>query len=159
MTTNTKNNEKKRTLNFAERLAFIDFVINNTALYGLEYKQLFIDYVIANYFYGYKHDNSNEISHAEIYENCSKIKAENPDFYNNELSELITVIDKKLYYIYQQQIHSNPANNAIAKLADKLGDLVDVLENKIKDADITNLQQIALSKLTELTDNINNDIK
>lgn len=138
----------KRTLSLAERLAFIDYVVQNTIKHGMEYRDLFIDIVISNYYYEYKNSSKNEISFEEIYTDIVEIKKEHTDFYKNELMDLIKIIDKKLNYYYEMEIHKNPANEAFAKLVDKLTAFISTMDTNFKDFNMADFQKI-LSQLTD----------
>ena len=142
----------KRTLSFAERLAFINYVVKNTIKNGMEYRDLFIDIVISNYYYEYKNSSKNENSFEEIYTDIVEIKKEHTDFYKNELMDLIKIIDKKLNYHYEMEIHRNPANEAFAKLIDKLTAFISTMDTNFKDFNMADFQKI-LSQLTDESKN------
>lgn len=142
----------KRTLSFAERLAFINYVVKNTIKHGMEYRDLFIDIVISNYYYEYKNSSKNENSFEEIYTDIVEIKKEHTDFYKNELMDLIKIIDKKLNYHYEMEIHRNPANEAFAKLIDKLTAFINTMDTNFKDFNMADFQKI-LSQLTDESKN------
>lgn len=122
----------KRELNFIERVAFINYVVDKTLTFGMEYRDFFIDCVIANYYYDYTLKDITEEtkdSPSEWFENTyadiKRIKKSNKDFYSNELMKLIKVIDKKLDFEYQKEIHKNPLNESLARLINVVTDFTE----------------------------------
>lgn len=144
--TSTSN---KRTLSFAERLAFVEYVVKNTIKHGMEYRDLFIDIVIANYYYGYKNNSKEEFSFEEIYSDILAIKKEHDDFYKYEIMDLTEIIDKKLNYYYDMEVHRNPANEALAKLIDKLTGFIDTISTDFKGFDVADFQKFLMQFANE----------
>ncbi len=119
------------TLTFAEMQAFINYVVDNTLIYGMGYKEVLIQYCTAK-FYGKIEFESDDI--AEIYDN------EYEKLYSGELSlnvrqsnMIISAINNELdrrIKLLSASMVMVDANDAIVNLATKLSNFVDALGNK-----------------------------
>lgn len=116
------------TLTFAEMQAFINYVVDNTLIYGMGYKEVLIQYCTAK-FYGKIEFESDDI--AEIYDNeyekfcCGELNL-NVRQLNMIISAIDNELDRRIKFISASMVMAD-ANDAIASLAIKLANFVDAL--------------------------------
>ena len=127
------------TLTFAEMQAFINYVVDNTLIYGMGYKRVLIDYCIAK-FYGKAEFKSDDI--AEIYDNEYETLYSDYAVNKGQLAMIENAInnelDRRIRLLSASMVMSD-ANDAIAGLVVKLSNFVDALgnvNNKINSADV-----------------------
>ena len=146
------------TLTFAEMQAFINYVVDNTLIYGMGYKQTLIDYCIAK-FYGKVEFNSDNI--AEIYDNeyekfhsLDKIvlNARQLDVIENAITD---ELDRRIKLLSASMVMSE-ANDAIANLANKLSVFVETLGNAYNDTNSDDVKAIATA-MGKLKNNVTAD--
>lgn len=118
------------TLTFAEMQSFINYVVDNTLIYGMGYKRIFIDYSVAK-LYGKVDFESDDI--AEIYDNeyeklYSDYAVNKGQFaiIENSINE---ELERRIKLLSASMVMSD-ANDAIASLVIKLANFVDALGNK-----------------------------
>ena len=146
------------TLTFAEMQAFINYVVDNTLVYGMGYKQVLTDYCIAK-FYGKVEFNSDNI--AEIYDNEYEkfhsldeivLNARQLDVIENAITD---ELDRRIKLLSASMVMSE-ANDAIANLANKLSVFVETLGNAYNDTNSDDVKAIATA-MGELKNNVTAD--
>lgn len=146
------------TLTFAEMQAFINYVVDNTLVYGMGYKQVLIDYCIVK-FYGKAEFKSDNI--AEIYDNEYKkfydtaelvINARQVDIITTAINE---ELDRRIKLLSASMVMSE-ANDAIANLANKLSVFVEKLGNAYNDTNSDDVKNIA-NAMGKLKNNVTAD--
>lgn len=146
------------TLTFAEMQAFINYVVDNTLVYGMGYKQVLTDYCIAK-FYGKVEFNSDNI--AEIYDNEYEkfhsldeivLNARQLDMIENAITD---ELDRRIKLLSASMVMSE-ANDAIANLANKLSVFVETLGNAYNDTNSDDVKAIATA-MGELKNNVTAD--
>lgn len=137
------------TLTFAEMQSFINYVVDNTLIYGMGYKRIFIDYSVAK-LYGKVDFESDDI--AEIYDN------EYEKLYNDyaiNKGQFVMIenaineeLDRRIKFISASMVMAD-ANDAIANLATKLSNFVNALGNAYSETNSEDVKVIAqaMSKL------------
>ena len=144
------------TLTFAEMQAFINYVVDNTLVYGMGYKEVLTQYCTAK-FYGKVEFESDDI--AEIYDNeykklyndytvnkCQFAMIENA--INNELDRRIK--------LFSASMVMSDANDAIASFATKLANFVDTLGNAYSETNSDDVKTIAQA-MSKLKNNVTAD--
>lgn len=146
------------TLTFTEMQAFINYVVDNTLVYGMGYKQVLIDYCIVK-FYGKAEFKSDNI--AEIYDNEYKkfydtaelvINARQIDIITTAINE---ELDRRIKLLSASMVMSE-ANDAIANLANKLSVFIEKLGNAYNDTNSDDVKNIA-NAMGKLKDNVTAD--
>lgn len=115
------------TLTFAEMQSFINYVVDNTLIYGMGYKRIFIDYSVAK-LYGKVDFESDDI--AEIYDNeYEKLYSD----YAINKGQFVMIenaineeLDRRIKFLSASMVMAD-ANDAIVSLAIKLANFVDAL--------------------------------
>lgn len=145
------------TLTFAEMQAFINYVVDNTLIYGMGYKDVLIQYCAAK-FYGKIEFESDDI--AKIYDN------EYEKLYSGELSlnarqsnMIISAInnelDRRIKLLSASMVMAD-ANDAIANLATKLSNFVDILGKAYSETNSEDVKTIAQA-MSKLKNNVTAD--
>lgn len=142
------------TLTFAEMQSFINYVVDNTLIYGMGYKDVLIQYCTAK-FYGKIEFESDDI--AEIYDNEYE-KLYYSDYAVNKGQFAIIEnaineeLDRRIKLLSASMVMSD-ANDAIASLATKLSNFVDALGKANKniniDSDKVNAMVDAMGKIKD----------
>lgn len=137
------------TLTFAEMQTFINYVVDNTLIYGMGYKRILIDYCTAK-FYGKAEFDSDDI--AEIYDNEYEKLYSDYAVNRGQLAMIENAIndelDRRIKFLTASMVMSD-ANDAIASLATKLANFVDTLGNAYSETNSDDVKTIAqaMSKL------------
>lgn len=151
---------KMATLTFAEMQAFINYVVDNTLVYGMGYKQVLIDYCTAK-FYDKVEFKSDDI--AEIYDNeyekeyekfCSET-AINTRQIGVIIDAINEELDRRIKLLSASMVMSE-ANDAIANLANKLSVFVETLGNAYNDTNSDDVKNIA-NAMGKLKNNVTAD--
>lgn len=144
------------TLTFAEMQAFINYVVDNTLIYGMGYKRIFIDYSVAK-LYGKVDFESDDI--AEIYDNeyeklYSDYAINKGQFVmiENSINE---ELDRRIKLLSASMVMSD-ANDAIASLATKLSNFVNALGNAYSETNSEDVKTIAQA-MSKLKNNVTAD--
>lgn len=115
------------TLTFAEMQSFINYVVDNTLIYGMGYKDVLAQYCTAK-FYGKIEFESDDI--AEIYDNeYEKLYSDyaiNKGQFAMIENAINEELDRRIKFISASMVMAD-ANDAIASLAIKLANFVDAL--------------------------------
>lgn len=146
------------TLTFAEMQSFINYVVDNTLIYGMGYKRIFIDYSVVK-LYGKVDFESDDI--AEIYDN------EYEKLYNDyaiNKGQFVMIenaineeLDRRIKLLSASMVMSD-ANDAIASLATKLANFVDALGNANKNINIDSDKVNAMvDTMGKIKDNVTAD--
>lgn len=147
------------TLTFAEMQAFINYVVDNTLIYGMGYKDVLIQYCTAK-FYGKIEFESDDI--AEIYDNEYE-KLYYSDYAVNKGQFAIIEnaineeLDRRIKLLSASMVMSD-ANDAIASLATKLSNFVDALGKANKNINIDSDKVNAMvDTMGKIKDNVTAD--
>lgn len=144
------------TLTFAEMQAFINYVVDNTLVYGMGYKQVLIDYCTAK-FYNKVEFESDDI--AEIYDNEYQKFCSETAINTRQIGAIIDAIDEELdrrVKLLSASMVMSEANDAIANLANKLSVFVEKLGNAYNDTNSDDVKNIAYA-MGELKNNVTAD--
>ena len=144
------------TLTFAEMQTFINYVVDNTLMYGMGYKRVLIDYCTAK-FYGKAEFESDDI--AEIYDNeyetlYSDYAVNKGQFamienaINNEL-------DRRIRLLSASMVMSD-ANDAITNLVNRLTIFVDTIGNAYNETNSEDMKSIIYT-IGQLKENVTAD--
>ena len=144
------------TLTFAEMQAFINYVVDNTLMYGMGYKRVLIDYCTAK-FYGKAEFESDDI--AEIYDNeyetlYSDYAVNKGQFamienaINNEL-------DRRIRLLSASMVMSD-ANDAITNLVNRLTIFVDTIGNAYNETNSEDMKSIIYT-IGQIKENVTAD--
>lgn len=145
------------TLTFAEMQAFINYVVDNTLIYGMGYKEVLTQYCTAK-FYGKVEFESDDI--AEIYDNeyekfcCGELNL-NVRQLNMIISAIDNELDRRIKLLSASMVMSD-ANDAIASLATKLANFVDTLGNAYSETNSEDVKTIAQA-MGKLKNNVTAD--
>lgn len=138
------------TLTFAEMQSFINYVVDNTLIYGMGYKDVLIQYCTAK-FYGKIEFESDDI--AEIYDNeYEKLYYSDYAINKGQLKMIENAIneelDRRIKLLSASMVMAD-ANDAIANLATKLSNFVNALGNAYSETNSEDVKTIAqaMSKL------------
>lgn len=144
------------TLTFAEMQSFINYVVDNTLIYGMGYKRIFIDYSVAK-LYGKVDFESDDI--AEIYDN------EYEKLYNDyaiNKGQFVMIenaineeLDRRIKLLSASMVMAD-ANDAIANLATKLSNFVNALGNAYSETNSDDVKTIAQA-MSKLKNNVTAD--
>ncbi len=147
------------TLTFAEMQAFINYVVDNTLIYGMGYKDVLIQYCTAK-FYGKIEFESDDI--AEIYDNEYE-KLYYSDYAVNKGQFAIIEnaineeLDRRIKLLSASMVMSD-ANDAIVSLATKLSNFVDALGKANKNINIDSDKVNAMvDTMGKIKDNVTAD--
>ena len=145
------------TLTFAEMQAFINYVVDNTLIYGMGYKEVLTQYCTAK-FYGKVEFESDDI--AEIYDNeYEKFCCGELNLNVRQLNMIISAIDNELnrrIKLLTATMVMSDANDAIASLATKLANFVDTLGNAYSETNSEDVKTIAQA-MGKLKNNVTAD--
>lgn len=145
------------TLTFAEMQAFINYVVDNTLIYGMGYKDVLIQYCTAK-FYGKIEFESDDI--AEIYDNEYE-KLYYSDYAVNKGQFAIIEnaineeLDRRIKLLSASMVMSD-ANDAIVSLATKLSNFVDALGKAYSETNSDDVKTIAQA-MSKLKNNVTAD--
>ena len=137
------------TLTFAEMQAFINYVVDNTLIYGMGYKDVLIQYCAAK-FYGKIEFESDDI--AKIYDNEYEKLYSDYAINKGQLKMIENAIneelDRRIKLLSASMVMAD-ANDAIANLATKLSNFVNALGNAYSETNSEDVKTIAqaMSKL------------
>lgn len=145
------------TLTFAEMQAFINYVVDNTLIYGMGYKEVLTQYCTAK-FYGKIEFESDDI--AEIYDNeyeklnCSELvlNVRQLDMINSAIDN---ELDRRIKLLSASMVMAD-ANDAIANLATKLSNFVNALGNAYSETNSEDVKTIAQA-MSKLKNNVTAD--
>lgn len=147
------------TLTFAEMQSFINYVVDNTLIYGMGYKDVLAQYCTAK-FYGKIEFESDDI--AEIYDNEYE-KLYYSDYAVNKGQFAIIEnaineeLDRRIKLLSASMVMSD-ANDAIASLATKLSNFVDALGKANKNINIDSDKVNAMvDTMGKIKDNVTAD--
>lgn len=147
------------TLTFAEMQSFINYVVDNTLIYGMGYKDVLIQYCTAK-FYGKIEFESDDI--AEIYDNeYEKLYYSDYAVNKGQFAIIENVIneelDRRIKLLSASMVMSD-ANDAIASLATKLSNFVDALGKANKNINIDSDKVNAMvDTMGKIKDNVTAD--
>nr|DAH71695.1 MAG TPA: hypothetical protein [Caudoviricetes sp.] len=146
------------TLTFAEMQTFINYVVDNTLIYGMGYKRIFIDYSVAK-LYGKVEFESDDI--AEIYDNeYEKLYSDyaiNKGQFAMIENAINEELDRRIKLLSASMVMSD-ANDAIANLATKLANFVDTLGKANKNINIDSDKVNAMvDTMGKIKDNVTAD--
>lgn len=145
------------TLTFAEMQAFINYVVDNTLVYGMGYKEVLTQYCTAK-FYGKVEFDSDDI--AEIYDNeYKKLYCGKLELNARQLDMIISAIDNELdrrIKLLSASMVMSDANDAVASLATKLSNFVDALGNAYSETNSDDVKTIAQA-MSKLKNNVTAD--
>lgn len=144
------------TLTFAEMQAFINYVVDNTLVYGMGYKEVLTQYCTAK-FYGKVEFESDDI--AEIYDNEYE-KLYNDYIVNKSQFAMIenainNELDRRIKFLSASMVMSD-ANDAIASFVTKLANFVDTLGNAYSETNSDDVKTIAQA-MSKLKNNVTAD--
>lgn len=144
------------TLTFAEMQAFINYVVDNTLVYGMGYKEVLTQYCTAK-FYGKVEFESDDI--AEIYDNEYE-KLYNDYTVNKSQFAMIenainNELDRRIKLLSASMVMSD-ANDAIASFVTKLANFVDTLGNAYSETNSDDVKTIAQA-MSKLKNNVTAD--
>lgn len=145
------------TLTFAEMQAFINYVVDNTLIYGMGYKDVLIQYCVAK-FYGKIEFESDDI--AKIYDNeYEKLYSGELSFNARQSNMIISAInnelDRRIKLLSASMVMAD-ANDAIANLATKLSNFVDILGKAYSETNSEDVKTIAQA-MSKLKNNVTAD--
>lgn len=146
------------TLTFAEMQSFINYVVDNTLIYGMGYKRIFIDYSVAK-LYGKVDFESDDI--AEIYDNeYEKLYSDyaiNKGQFEMIKNAINEELDCRIKLLSANMVMSD-ANDAIASLATKLSNFVDAFGKANKNINIDSDKVNAMvDTMGKIKDNVTAD--
>lgn len=145
------------TLTFAEMQTFINYVVDNTLIYGMGYKEVLTQYCTAK-FYGKVEFESDDI--AEIYDNeYKKLYCGKLELNVRQLDMIISAIDNELdrrIKLLSASMVMSDANDAVASLATKLSNFVDTLGNAYSETNSNDVKTIAQA-MSKLKNNVTAD--
>ena len=144
------------TLTFTEMQAFINYVVDNTLIYGMGYKRVLIDYCTAKS-YGKVEFESDDI--AEIYDNEYEKLYDDYAVNRGQLAMIENAIndelDRRIKLLSASMVMTD-ANDAIASLAIKLANFVDTLGNTYSETNSDDVKTIAQA-MSKLKNNVTAD--
>ena len=127
------------TLTFAEMQTFINYVVDNTLMYGSGYKRVLIDYCTAK-FYGKAEFESDDI--AEIYDNeYEKLYSDyavNKGQFAMIENAINNELDRRIRLLSASMVMSD-ANDAITNLVNRLTIFVDNVYNETNSEDMKSI--------------------
>lgn len=144
------------TLTFAEMQTFINYVVDNTLIYGMGYKDVLIQYCTAK-FYGKIEFESDDI--AEIYDNEYEKLYSDYAINKGQLKMIENAIneelDRRIKLLSASMVMAD-ANDAIANLATKLSNFVDILGKAYSETNSEDVKTIAQA-MSKLKNNVTAD--
>lgn len=143
-------------LTFAEMQAFINYVVDNTLIYGMGYKDVLTQYCTAK-FYGKIEFESDDI--AEIYDNeYEKLYSDyaiNKGQFKMIENAINEELDRRIKLLSASMVMAD-ANDAIANLATKLSNFVNALGNAYSETNSDDVKMIAQA-MSKLKNNVTAD--
>lgn len=144
------------TLTFAEMQAFINYVVDNTLIYGMGYKRVLIDYCTAK-FYGKVEFESDDI--AEIYDNeYEKLYSDyavNKGQFAMIENAINNELDRRIRLLSASMVMSD-ANDAITNLVNRLTIFVDTIGNVYNETNSEDMKSIIYT-IGQLKENVTAD--
>ena len=144
------------TLTFAEMQAFINYVVDNTLMYGMGYKRVLIDYCTAK-FYGKAEFESDDI--AEIYDNEYETLYSDYAVNKGQLAMIENAInnelDRRIRLLSASMVMSD-ANDAITNLVNRLTIFVDTIGNVYNETNSEDMKSIIYT-IGQLKENVTAD--
>lgn len=144
------------TLTFAEMQAFINYVVDNTLVYGMGYKEVLTQYCTAK-FYGKVEFESDDI--AEIYDNEYEKLYNDYTVNKGQFAMIENAINNELDHrikLLSASMVMSDANDAIASFATKLANFVDTLGNAYSETNSDDVKTIAQA-MSKLKNNVTAD--
>ena len=144
------------TLTFAEMQTFINYVVDNTLMYGSGYKRVLIDYCTAK-FYGKVEFESDDI--AEIYDNEYETLYSDYAVNKGQLAMIENAInnelDRRIRLLSASMVMSD-ANDAITNLVNRLTIFVDTIGNVYNETNSEDMKSIIYT-IGQLKENVTAD--
>ncbi len=144
------------TLTFAEMQTFINYVVDNTLMYGSGYKRVLIDYCTAK-FYGKAEFESDDI--AEIYDNeYEKLYSDyavNKGQFAMIENAINNEFDRRIRLLSASMVMSD-ANDAITNLVNRLTIFVDTIGNVYNETNSEDMKSIIYT-IGQLKENVTAD--
>ena len=144
------------TLTFAEMQTFINYVVDNTLMYGMGYKRVLIDYCTAK-FYGKAEFESDDI--AEIYDNeYEKLYSDyavNKGQFAMIENAINNELDRRIRLLSASMVMSD-ANDAITNLVNRLTIFVDTIGNVYNETNSEDMKSIIYT-IGQLKENVTAD--
>nr|DAW20600.1 MAG TPA: hypothetical protein [Caudoviricetes sp.] len=144
------------TLTFAEMQTFINYVVDNTLMYGMGYKRVLIDYCTAK-FYGKAEFESDDI--AEIYDNEYETLYSDYAVNKGQLAMIENAInnelDRRIRLLSASMVMSD-ANDAITNLVNRLTIFVDTIGNAYNETNSKDMKSIIYT-IGQLKENVTAD--
>ena len=144
------------TLTFAEMQTFINYVVDNTLMYGSGYKRVLIDYCTAK-FYGKAEFESDDI--AEIYDNEYETLYSDYAVNKGQLAMIENAInnelDRRIRLLSASMVMSD-ANDAITNLVNRLTIFVDTIGNVYNESNSEDMKSIIYT-IGQLKENVTAD--
>lgn len=144
------------TLTFAEMQTFINYVVDNTLMYGSGYKRVLIDYCTAK-FYGKAEFESDDI--AEIYDNEYETLYSDYAVNKGQLAMIENAInnelDRRIRLLSASMVMSD-ANDAITNLVNRLTIFVDTIGNVYNETNSEDMKSIIYT-IGQLKENVTAD--
>lgn len=144
------------TLTFAEMQTFINYVVDNTLIYGMGYKRIFIDYCTAK-FYGKAEFESDDI--AEIYDNEYETLYSDYAVNKGQLAMIENAInnelDRRIRLLSASMVMSD-ANDAITNLLNRLTIFVDTIGNAYNETNSEDMKSIIYT-IGQIKENVTAD--
>ena len=144
------------TLTFAEMQTFINYVVDNTLMYGSGYKRVLIDYCTAK-FYGKVEFESDDI--AEIYDNeYEKLYSDyavNKGQFAMIENAINNELDRRIRLLSASMVMSD-ANDAITNLVNRLTIFVDTIGNVYNETNSEDMKSIIYT-IGQLKENVTAD--
>lgn len=144
------------TLTFAEMQTFINYVVDNTLMYGMGYKRVLIDYCTAK-FYGKAEFESDDI--AEIYDNEYETLYSDYAVNKGQLAMIENAInnelDRRIRLLSASMVMSD-ANDAITNLVNRLTIFVDTIGNVYNETNSEDMKSIIYT-IGQLKENVTAD--
>lgn len=144
------------TLTFAEMQTFINYVVDNTLMYGMGYKRVLIDYCTAK-FYGKAEFESDDI--AEIYDNEYETLYSDYAVNKGQLAMIENAInnelDRRIRLLSASMVMSD-ANDAITNLVNRLTIFVDTIGNAYNETNSEDMKSIIYT-IGQIKENVTAD--
>lgn len=144
------------TLTFAEMQTFINYVVDNTLMYGMGYKRVLIDYCTAK-FYGKAEFESDDI--AEIYDNEYETLYSDYAVNKGQLAMIENAINNELDHrirLLSASMVMSDANDAITNLVNRLTIFVDTIGNVYNETNSEDMKSIIYT-IGQLKENVTAD--
>lgn len=144
------------TLTFAEMQTFINYVVDNTLMYGSGYKRVLIDYCTAK-FYGKAEFESDDI--AKIYDNeYEKLYSDyavNKGQFAMIENAINNELDRRIRLLSASMVMSD-ANDAITNLVNRLTIFVDTIGNAYNETNSEDMKSIIYT-IGQIKENVTAD--